>query len=228
MKRTNGFVLAIGLLSLAGPSARASITLESSLAAYSTASSGNTTVNFRSLVPDGSFVHYTPPTMTVGGVGFAVDPSASDSNLYAVGAGMVPNYYGPGTVLSSQQASSGVNELVITLSGAYTSFAVDFNSLNVSTGGVDPLTFTLSTGDSFVATPVSGSDYMFQGVTSTNAFTSITISDSLGDDRGMLNLSDVTFGMAAAVPEPSSLALCGIAGLIGTAFAWRRRHRAAS
>ncbi len=30
-----------------------------------------------------------------------------------------------------------------------------------------------------------------------------------------------------AVPEPSSLAMCVIAGLIGSAYAWRRRERAA-
>jgi hypothetical protein len=30
-----------------------------------------------------------------------------------------------------------------------------------------------------------------------------------------------------AVPEPSSLAMCGLAGLIGAAYAWRRRKRAA-
>jgi hypothetical protein len=29
------------------------------------------------------------------------------------------------------------------------------------------------------------------------------------------------------VPEPSSLAMCGLAGLIGSAYAWRRRKRAA-
>jgi hypothetical protein len=31
----------------------------------------------------------------------------------------------------------------------------------------------------------------------------------------------------SAVPEPSSLAMCGLAGLIGSAYAWRRRKRLA-
>ncbi len=41
---------------------------------------------------------------------------------------------------------------------------------------------------------------------------------------------DVIFAegvVPASVPEPSSLAMCGLAGLIGSAYAWRSRKRAA-
>jgi hypothetical protein len=38
----------------------------------------------------------------------------------------------------------------------------------------------------------------------------------------------LNIGSPSAVPEPSSLAMCGLAGLIGASYAWRRRQRAPS
>jgi hypothetical protein len=74
------------------------------------------------------------------------------------------------------------------------------------------------------------------------AFTSsvgLGLLPSLGSDpNNVFPIDDNKFGPAhdgnfliranaGSVPEPSSLALCGIAGLSGLGYAWRRRRRAA-
>lgn len=226
---------ALALLCLAAAPARASLTLLPTLASYNANSIGNTTVDFAGIVAPGGFQLYNPPTLTRGGVDFSINQATSNGSLYLIGAGYggppAAFSYGNGPVLSSQLSTSGVNNLVITLPGAYTSFAVDFKSIHYNDQTADPLTFTLSTGDSFQVTPTYGTTYEFRGVLSSVAFTSITITDSARDGFGVISLADLRFGtaspVAAAVPEPSTLALWAIAG-IGTALGVRRRARASA
>jgi PEP-CTERM motif len=46
------------------------------------------------------------------------------------------------------------------------------------------------------------------------------------DDDFFVNLDTVSVNLAS-VPEPSSIVLCGVAGLSGLGYTWRRRRRAA-
>ena len=207
-------ILATGHLS--GNVAQAGFTLYDTVGAYDAASLGNTSLNFNGLAANGSdTAESSPPGLTVSGVNFSIDRSTSNGHLYVIGANFGP-HYGSSPVLSSQGSTSGDNNLIVTLPGAFTSFALDGNSFSNIAGvfGSDPLTFTLSNGDSFSPTLPSDGSYGFIGLTSTTTFTSITITDSYSNGHGVVNLAGFTFG--TAVPEPSSIALvlCGLTGLM--------------
>jgi hypothetical protein len=77
----------------------------------------------------------------------------------------------------------------------------------------DTYNMQTSLGPIFVASPTAVNQ--FQGVAT-----------SLGS-ISFSGITNVTF-QATVVPEPSSFALCGLAGLSGLGYAWRRRKRAAT
>jgi PEP-CTERM motif len=60
-----------------------------------------------------------------------------------------------------------------------------------------------------------------------SGITSVTIRSTRTVESGLWDfaIDNVSF-TPSAVPEPSSLAMCGLAGAIGAAYAWRRRKRA--
>jgi hypothetical protein len=67
-----------------------------------------------------------------------------------------------------------------------------------------------------------------------NSATTLTLSDILTADNSGSNIGNDSIEAAAltvtpsSVPEPSSLVLCGLAGLIGVGAAWRRRKLASA
>lgn len=79
------------------------------------------------------------------------------------------------------------------------------------------LSIVLSTGESFLVSTAAG--YGFFGITSSSAFSSISITTA----NLYTAFDDLTFGAAAAVPEPGTIALCAL-GLVG--FAASRRKSA--
>jgi hypothetical protein len=219
-----GLFAALAVVQPSWSEAEAGFTVYTSASDYAAASTGNTTVNFNGLAPSGGFTpEPVPPGLTVGGVNFTIDQSTSNGLLFVIN--QLGPHYGPAPVVSSQGSTSGVDNLVVTLPGASTAFAFDGNSFINSSGsfGANPLTVTLSNGDSFTFTHPPDGTYGFIGVTDTTAFTSITITDSTNGGGGTMNLADVSFG--AAVPEPSSLALLaiGVAGVVGLRMRRDRR-----
>ncbi|WP_435012007.1 PEP-CTERM sorting domain-containing protein (plasmid) [Tundrisphaera lichenicola] len=117
-----------------------------------------------------------------------------------------------------------------TFASSITAFAIDINTFAPSSGD---FTVTLDTGDvvrSTISTFPNSSTGQFVGFTSDTAFNSLTIRTSPDPNTGLrysYTLDSLFYGSASAftVPEPSSLTLCGVAGLVGLIFARRRRGR---
>jgi hypothetical protein len=182
------------------------------------ASTGVTTLDFGTVVPPGQFQFFpTPPGLTLSGVNFTIDHPTSNGNLFVLGQGV---YYSDVAVLSSQESTTGNNNLFITLPADYTAVGTGFASFGPST-----LTFTLSTGDTFTRQTL---DFFrgfasFVGVVSSEPITSVRIDLQRSDD--LINIGAFSFGQAT-VPEPSTIILFPV-GLLGIfAYSWRRRLQA--
>ncbi|AMV39969.1 PEP-CTERM sorting domain-containing protein [Planctomyces sp. SH-PL62] len=151
------------------------------------------------------------------------NPIVTDSYLTST----TPNGLGSTSVgyfLSSESAT-------FTFATAITAFAIDINTFAAFEGAY---TATLNLGDvvssRFDVFP-NTSTGQFLGFTSDVAFTSVTISAVADPGSGATyayTLDSLVYGEAAAVavPEPSSLVLCGLASFVGCGV-WARRRRVA-
>jgi hypothetical protein len=207
--------LAAAVLGPMAGSTQAGTTFFTGRASYNAATTGNTTINFEGIAPpNDSIFEPTPPGITLSGVNFTIDHTNNNSSLFVIGDGF---YYAGTSVLSSQFSDTGPDNIVVTLPRASTAFAVDFGTFNQS-----PVTFTLSTGETFTQPTPAFPGLVFLGVVDTTPFTSVRLSQPIGD---ALNLADVTFG-TSAVPEPSALAMGSLAALTGLGLGWWRRDQA--
>jgi hypothetical protein len=149
-------------------------------------------------------------SVTYDSVVFTQSSALSDGNFFNVG----PLYSGVPAVLSSQEQSTGVPNILITLPEATTTFSVGFTTFDGS-----DVTFLLSNGGSFVQSSSAGGYQITDlfSVTST-PFTTVLITTS---DSDGLSINDITYG---AVPEPATWAMMmvGFAGL-GAAAGLRRK-----
>jgi PEP-CTERM motif len=205
-------LVAIGVMLGATGSTQANIITYTTPASYAAATTGNTTVNFSGIAPAMGFVSVNvPPGITVGGINFTINQATSNGSLFVVDGAFSNNPWGV-PLLDSQFSTQTDENILITLPHAVTAAAFDFGSLVSS-----PVTFTLSTGETFGATTAGKPNLQFLGVTSSVPFTSIEISQPIGN---AVVLEDVTIGTALAVPEPSTLALFAIGGL--GLLGWRR------
>ena len=132
---------------------------------------------------------------------------------------MGPLFTGLPAVLSSQEQSVGVANILITLPGSFQDFSVDYGTFNGSA-----VTFLLSNGNSLTQGS-TGSGYAVPdlfSVSDPSFFTSVLITS--GDF--VLNINNIEYSASKAVPEPSTLALLG-AGLLGIgAMRLRRKAKA--
>jgi PEP-CTERM motif len=211
--RNNSVVAAVlGLTFLGATSAKAALMSFSDFSTWSAAVAGTTTVAIPDPAPDAFTLLGTgTASVTYGGVIFSTSLTLGNGNFYNIGV----SFSGTPAVLSSQQQTTGLANILITLPKS-TAF-----SFNYGTFGASPVTFLLSNGDE-VTQGSTGSGYAvpnFVGVTDKSAFTTILVTSSDSN----LNLNDLVFGSAvAAVPEPATWAMI-ILGFVGLGFMTYRR-----
>lgn len=187
---------------------------------WSAAVSGTSTVTIPDPAPDSSIFFGTGTntgdgSVTYGGVTFSQNPSLGDGNFFNVGT--LSNGGFP-AVLSSQSETTGVANILISLSAPVTAFSLSFGTFEGST-----VTFALADGS--IDKGSVGDGYLtsdFFGVTDTVPFSSILVSTS----DPVLSLNNIEFGLAvSAIPESSTWAMM-VLGFAGIAFmGYRRKSR---
>lgn len=132
-------------------------------------------------------------------------------------------YASPSTLASSSaSAGIGVTQQLIGITPSFGTPPIDSASL-------ENLTFTY-TGATLTTNTNFSVTFTLNGLFTThqNNYTSITQFTADSGGVGQIETtSSVLTPVAAAVPEPSSLALCGIAGVVGLGVARLRRRRSA-
>jgi hypothetical protein len=204
--------LCMGLLLGAVP-AFANLTTYGTFGAWSGAVSGITTVTIPE--PDGGYAFFGSGngSVTYGGVTFTASSALGNGYFFNVGncCGASP------AVLSDQQATSGVENILITFPTAVSAFAMNYGTFNGSN-------VTFSTGADSTTQGTVGSGYavpQFLGATSSTPFNSVLVTSP----DFVMDINNVSFGNAAT-PEPSFYAVLGL-GLIGLAYFGIRRRRTA-
>ena len=199
-------------------SANASLITYSNVGTWNSNVTGVSTVTIPDLAPF-SYVYYGQgnASVTYSPDTFSQSGTLGNALFFNVGS----NYFnGPTAVVSSQQVSVGVENILITFSGSVDAFALNYGTFQGSN-----VTFTLSNGDTFTQGSTSANGYAvndFAGATDTTPFNSVLVTSP----DYVLNLNNVSTAHSA-VPEPSSFALLGLGGL-GLAVGAYRRRRAAT
>ncbi len=141
---------------------------------------------------------------------FTQQAALGNANLWDIG----PLFSGVPAVLSSQEATSGIENILITLPNPTTFFSVDYGTFDGSS-----VTFALSNGQTFTQGS-TGSGYetpdffSFSG----SALTSVEITSS----DFVLNINNITYNGSTSTPEPGTLVMLG-SGILAAAGAIRRR-----
>jgi hypothetical protein len=148
-------------------------------------------------------------SVTYDGVLFTQQLALGDAYLFDIGVLMS----GYPAVLSSQQATVGVENILITLPNATSFFSVNYGTFNGSA-----VTFLLGNGDSFTqgsTGSVYSTPYFFSVTDAPFSTVLITSPDYL------LNINNITYN-GTSTPEPGTLIMLG-SGVLAVAGGLRRR-----
>jgi hypothetical protein len=204
------------------PPASAGFATYTDRASFVMASTALTLIDFEGIAPIDGFVPYgTGGSLTLGGVTFTAE---SQTELFVDSASYYAATYGPpGYNLGAGDYLLAGNfdptSLTVALPSGITAVGFDLGTFDDSTSAV---AITLSTGEMFqISAPFPATTFV--GITTSIPIALISLEIAQGDRRDTLNLDTFTFG-AAAVPEPSSLALLGGGA---PAIAWRLARRKA-
>ena len=152
-------------------------------------------------------------SVTISGVTFSVSSSYSNGQFYEIGP-QCPSCSANPPVLSSQQQSIGVANILISLPGLENYFSLNFGTFN---GGT--VTFALSNGATYTESP-GGSGYSVPTVFSIAgqpSFNSVLVTTP----DAVLNINNLVY----SVPEPSTWAMI-LLGFAGLGFmSYRRKPR---
>jgi hypothetical protein len=234
MRSLSNGILALAAALIAGPftaqTAQAAALTFDSRTAWTAAVSAPPTVTFNQFAGNSTTdlglshieggVKFDLPNGDLNNVGhiLGTGPLAGVGNGGTVKAGP---FYGSG-YLEWHSADDNVlpNTLLITLPTAARAFGFDFTELR---GAFD--TFTIEVGSETFTVDTSTEDDLFFGLTGLDPFTTIKITDLnlVGNAFLFPTIDNFSFAdpVAAAVPEPASLALIGI----GAASLFVRRRR---
>lgn len=227
--KMNSAALAAALMLFACTvNANAGLVTYADLSSWSSAVPGSTSLAIPDPVGSEGYDYFGSGTASVGygGVLFSTDAALGNGDFYNVGPGFVLSN-GPSPVLSSQQQTVGLANILITLAAPVKAFALNFDTFNIpgELFGYD-VTFTLSNGKTLTLGS-AGNAYdlgSFFGVTDDTPFKTILLTST----GPVLNLNGLNFGEAvSAIPEPATwvmllLGFVGIGLFGGRRAAYRR------
>lgn len=210
------FVLTATLALAWGPSSvrflHAGVIVYTDKAVFSAAALGLTTIDFNGIAPENWLVRYTPAVLTLSGVEFE-----ANGRMYVIDPGFYGFSYAGAGFLHVDKTSI----LSVTLPAGATAIGTDYGGLFA--GGGTTFSVALSTGDVFdfsTDKSIEGGSLDFLGFTSTVPISSLTF-NNMPDEPAFNAIDNFVFG--SAVPEPSTITLWSVFGVISGILAWRRR-----
>jgi hypothetical protein len=186
--------------------ASADLVFYSDFESWNNAVSSVTTVTIPDPTPD-PFIFFGTGSASIsyGDITFSTDERISDSAFYNVGS----EFSGLPAVLSSQNATTGPENILISFPGPVLGVALNYGTFE---GG--DVTFTLSNGTMFTLGSLSGSSYdvpSFVGFTDlTSPFSSVRLTSS----DFALNLNSVSYAGTSPVPEPRMWVPLAVSSLV--------------
>ena len=210
-------------LGVTATTAAAAVTTYGDFASWSAAVPSVTSVAIPDTITGFTFIGAGNASVTYDAVTFSQSAALGNGNLFNISS-TYNNCCQPD--ISSQVASVGVENILITLPGLTNAFSLNFGTFNGSS-----VHFLLSNGQAFTfGSAVSDFNQPYKlldffGVTDTTGFNSVLVTSS----DLVLNVGNVAYGGAVPVPEPETwaLMLVGFAGL-GVALRTRRRLQPAT
>lgn len=208
--KTSAAVLATALLLAGTVNAGAAALSYTDFVSWNTAVPGFTAVTIPE--PVSGFQYFDTGSVTYGDVTFSTSSTLSNGFLFNVGLA----FSGSPAVLSSQQQTEGLANILITLAAPVKAFALNFDTFFGS-----DVTFTLSNGDTLTLGS-AGKAYdpgSFFGVVDNNPFSTILLTSS----DAVLNLNELKLGAAVTpIPEPATWVML-VLGFLGIGVFGARR-----